>query len=112
MLTPSGADKHVAFVWRCRKVSGWQRDSWRFLYRVVLEDLHWKVLEQDRAMIEAMPPDAVAGEGLYQHDIALVRVRRLLRRRAEQYLRDREKTQARATPVTDRARHREMAVSE
>ena len=112
MLTPSGADKHVAFVWRCRRVSGWQRDSWRFLYRVVLEDRHWKVLEQDRAMIEAMPPDAVAGEGLYQHDIALVRVRRLLRRRAEQYLRDREKTQGRATPVTGRAQHREMAVSE
>ena len=112
MLTPSGVDKHAAFVWRCRKVSGWQRDSWRFLYRVVLEDLHWKVLEQDRAMIESMPPDAVAGEGLYQHDIALVRVRRLLRRRAEQYLRNREKTQGRATPIAARAQHREMAVFE
>ncbi|MET7996710.1 recombinase-like helix-turn-helix domain-containing protein [Amycolatopsis sp. NPDC005232] len=91
MLTPTGPHTHAAFFWRCRKVSGWQRDSWRFLYRVVLEERHWHVLEQDRAMIERMPRDAVAGEGLYQHDIALVRVRRLLRRRAEEYLRERAK---------------------
>ena len=107
MLTPIGPDAHAAFFWRCRKVTGWQRDSWRFLYRVVLERRHWTVLEQDRAMIEAMPPDAAAGEGLYQHDIALVRVRRLLRRRAERYLRERA---GRRVPASDRAV--EMAVSE
>jgi phenylpropionate dioxygenase-like ring-hydroxylating dioxygenase large terminal subunit len=110
MLTSIGADAHGAFFWRCRKVTGWQRDSWRFLYRVVLEERHWKVLEQDRVMIEAMPPDAATGEGLYQHDIALVRVRRLMRRRAEQYLRDRESS--RATAATGAARTQAMAVSE
>jgi phenylpropionate dioxygenase-like ring-hydroxylating dioxygenase large terminal subunit len=93
MLTPIGENAHAGFFWRCREVSGWQRDSWRFLYRTVLESRHWSVLEQDRGMVERMPLDAPVNEGLYQHDIALVRVRRLLRRRAEGYLRDRAKAQ-------------------
>jgi phenylpropionate dioxygenase-like ring-hydroxylating dioxygenase large terminal subunit len=115
MLTPIGPNSHAGFFWRCRKVSGWQRDSWRFLYRVLLEERHWSVLEQDRAMIEGMPPDAVAGEGLYQHDIALVRVRRLLRRRAEKYLRDRNGKRhgsAPSGPTPKADRNKEMAVSE
>jgi phenylpropionate dioxygenase-like ring-hydroxylating dioxygenase large terminal subunit len=110
MLTPIGPDAHAAFFWRCRKVTGWQRDSWRFLYRVVLEDRHWRVLEQDRVMLEVMPPDAAVGEGLYQHDIALVRVRRLLRRRAEQYLRAGATAERAGAPGPARAR--ELAVSE
>lgn len=100
MLTPIGDDRHAAFFWRCRKVSGWQRDSWAFLYRVLLEERHWNVLEQDREMLDVMPPDADAREGLYQHDIALVRVRRLLRHRAERYVRERDA----AAPGTDTAR--------
>jgi phenylpropionate dioxygenase-like ring-hydroxylating dioxygenase large terminal subunit len=117
MLTPIGPDTHAGFFWRCRKVTGWQRDSWRFLYRTVLEERHWKVLEQDRAMIESMPPDATAGEGLYQHDIALVRVRRLLRRRAEQYLRARggkpvQAAQAAPATAEEPGHGKEMVVSE
>lgn len=88
MVTPISPDKHAAFFWRCRRVQGWQRDSWRFLYRTLLEQRHWAVLEQDRVMLEDMPADATEREGLYQHDIALVRVRRLLRNRAERYLRE------------------------
>jgi phenylpropionate dioxygenase-like ring-hydroxylating dioxygenase large terminal subunit len=90
MVTAIGPDRHAGFFWRTRKVTGWERDSWRFLYRTVLEERHWAVLEQDRRMIERMPSDATHDEGLYQHDIALVRVRRLLRRRADQYLRERD----------------------
>ncbi|WP_116204620.1 Rieske 2Fe-2S domain-containing protein [Amycolatopsis circi] len=74
--------QHAAFFWRCRKVSGWERDSWRILYRNRLEARHWAVLEQDREMAEAMPLDAWDRENLYQHDIALVRMRRLLRSEA------------------------------
>jgi phenylpropionate dioxygenase-like ring-hydroxylating dioxygenase large terminal subunit len=88
-VTPIGPAKHAAFFWRCRRVTGWERDSWRFLYRTLLEERHWDVLEQDRAMLDVMPLDAWEREGLYQHDIALVRVRRLLRNRAESYVRDR-----------------------
>lgn len=89
--TPINAHQHAAFFWRCRKVSGWERDSWRFLYRTRLEERHWQVLEQDRVMLEAMPLDAHDRESLYQHDIALVRLRRLLRSAATRQLRGRAK---------------------
>lgn len=98
MVTPISPTSHAGFFWRCREVRGWARDSWRFLYRTVLEARHWAVLEQDRAMLEDMPADATEREGLYQHDIALVRVRRLLRNRADAHLRARD--DAPATPRT------------
>ncbi|TCP45797.1 phenylpropionate dioxygenase-like ring-hydroxylating dioxygenase large terminal subunit [Tamaricihabitans halophyticus] len=88
--TPINEYQHVAFFWRCRKVTGWQRDSWRFLYQARLEERHWAVLEQDRVMLEAMPADAHQREGLYQHDIALVRLRRMLRSAAKTQLADSE----------------------
>jgi phenylpropionate dioxygenase-like ring-hydroxylating dioxygenase large terminal subunit len=83
---PIDADRHAAFFWRCRKVSGWERDAWRFLYRNRLEERHWQVLEQDRVMLEAMPADAWEGEGLYQHDLALSRLRRTMRAEAARQL--------------------------
>ena len=61
MATPINERSTRSFFWRCRRVTGWERDVWRFLYRRVLEERHWAVLEQDRAMIEAMPPDAGSG---------------------------------------------------
>jgi hypothetical protein len=64
------------FFWRCRRVQGWERDTWRFLYKNRLEARHWQVLEQDRVAIEAMEPDANQREHLYQHDLGLVRMRR------------------------------------
>jgi hypothetical protein len=42
------------FFWRCRRVQGWQRNVWRFLYRNRLEARHWVVLEQDRVILESM----------------------------------------------------------
>lgn len=62
------------------------RDTWRFLYRNRLEARHWTVLEQDRVMMEQMELDANERENLYQHDIGLVRLRRRLRRLAEEQL--------------------------
>lgn len=81
-LTAINENQHAGFFWRCRKVNGWQRDSWRFLYKHRLEARHWHVLEQDRSMAEAMPSDAWASENLYQHDIALARMRRMLKKEA------------------------------
>jgi phenylpropionate dioxygenase-like ring-hydroxylating dioxygenase large terminal subunit len=92
--TPINSHQHAAFFWRCRQVSDWQRDSWRFLYRTRLEAQHWDVLEQDRAMLEAMPGDAQTREGLYQHDIALVRLRRMLRSAAKTQIRESEQRKA------------------
>jgi phenylpropionate dioxygenase-like ring-hydroxylating dioxygenase large terminal subunit len=74
------------FFWRCRKVAGWQRDAWRFLYKNRLEGLHWDVLEQDRAILEAMADDARDHEFLYQHDTGMSRMRRRLYQLAESQL--------------------------
>jgi hypothetical protein len=70
------------FHWRCRKVEGWQRDTWRFLYRNRLEARHWVVLEQDRVMLENMEPDANQREHLYEHDVGLSRLRKTMQNQA------------------------------
>jgi phenylpropionate dioxygenase-like ring-hydroxylating dioxygenase large terminal subunit len=74
------------FHWRCRKVDGWQRDTWRFLYKNRLEQRHWNVLEQDRVAVENMEPDANKYENLYAHDMGIVRLRRHLRMLATEQL--------------------------
>lgn len=84
-------DKHCqVYFWRTRKVQGWQRHAWRFLYRNRLEGLHWAVLEQDQFVLESLPDDARNQEFLYEHDVGLARVRRMLEKRAG------EQAQARA----------------
>ncbi|MCP4327931.1 MAG: aromatic ring-hydroxylating dioxygenase subunit alpha [Alphaproteobacteria bacterium] len=80
--TPVDENNTMVFFWRNRKVSGWQRSVWRFLYRNRLEGLHWAVLEQDRVILEDMAPHARDRESLYQHDVGLARVRQFLRKRA------------------------------
>jgi hypothetical protein len=54
------------------------------MYRNRLEGLHWDVLEQDRYVLESMAPNARSHEFLYQHDVGMTRVRRMLRQRAQQ----------------------------
>ena len=89
-VTPISETQHATFFWRCRNVQGWERDVWRFLYKARLEERHWAVLEQDRRLTEAMPLDAWNRENLYQHDVALVRLRRLIKRAAAAQLAARE----------------------
>jgi len=84
--TPVDEHHTQVFFWRTRRVSGWQRDAWRFMYRNRLEGLHWAVLEQDRLVLEAMSDDARNHELLYDHDMGLARVRRDLKKRAEAQL--------------------------
>ncbi|NBW77702.1 MAG: aromatic ring-hydroxylating dioxygenase subunit alpha [Betaproteobacteria bacterium] len=82
------------FHWRCRKVDGWQRDTWRFLYKNRLEQRHWNVLEQDRVAVENMEPDANKYENLYAHDMGIVRLRRHLRMLAAEQLKNQSLTKA------------------
>jgi phenylpropionate dioxygenase-like ring-hydroxylating dioxygenase large terminal subunit len=84
MGTPIDETTTAVFFWRYRKVSDWERDTWRFLYRTKLEARHWHVLEQDRMMLEEMAVDADQAENLYQHDLGVVRLRRLYRGLAEE----------------------------
>ncbi len=88
--TPVDATHTQVYFWRTRKVQGLQRNVWRFLYRNRLEGLHWAVLEQDQFVLESLPEDARQREFLYEHDVGVTRVRRMLERRAT------EQAQARA----------------
>jgi phenylpropionate dioxygenase-like ring-hydroxylating dioxygenase large terminal subunit len=83
---PIGPNMSGVFFWRCRKVEGWMRGTWRFLYRNRLEARHWHVLEQDRVMLEQMEPDANQRESLYAHDVGVVRLRRVLKQLAKEQL--------------------------
>ena len=83
-VLPIDTKRCKVFFWRMRKVQGFERESWRFLYRAVLEERHWNVLEQDRVMLEGMPDDARNREMLYQHDIGLAHLRRALNRAARE----------------------------
>ncbi|MAO51028.1 MAG: 3-phenylpropionate dioxygenase [Pusillimonas sp.] len=84
--TPISPDITAVFHWRVRKVEGWQRDAWRFLYKNRLEARHWTVLEQDRVVLEQMESDANQHEHLYQHDVGVTRARRQLRKLATDQL--------------------------
>ena len=83
-ITPIDDASCACFFWRHRKVSGWERDSWRFLYKNRLEGRHWHVLEQDRLVAERMAADADRNEYLYGHDVGVARVRKLMADEAEQ----------------------------
>ncbi|MEO0388706.1 MAG: aromatic ring-hydroxylating dioxygenase subunit alpha [Pseudomonadota bacterium] len=85
-VTPVGPKRCKVFFWRMRKVEGLARAAWRFLFRTHLEERHWRVLEQDRVMLEGMPDDARTREMLYQHDIGVAHLRRALNRRAKDQL--------------------------
>ena len=76
----------TVFFWRLRKCDGLARQAWRFLYRGLLEERHWNVLEQDREMLSAMPDDARRREMLYQHDVGVSRVRLVLKQQARSQL--------------------------
>jgi hypothetical protein len=82
MATPIDAENSAIFHWRTRRVEGWEREVWRFLYRTQLEARHRAVLEQDRAVLEALAPDADTDEHLYQHDLGVSRIRRMYRQDA------------------------------
>lgn len=90
MVVPEDQDNCRVFFWRVRKVDGWQRQVWRFFYRTKLEGLHWDVLEQDRIILENLAPDARHHENLYQHDVGLSRLRRVMLKMAKAQLAKRQ----------------------
>src|SRR5699024_9667167 len=83
MVTPIDEETTSVFFWRYRRVTGWERDVWRFLYKTRLESRHWAVLEQDRQMLEGMYQDSDQAENLYQHDLGVSRLRRMYQSEAK-----------------------------
>jgi phenylpropionate dioxygenase-like ring-hydroxylating dioxygenase large terminal subunit len=84
--TPVDDGRTACFFWRVRKVSGWQRDTWRFLYKTKIEQRHWAVLEQDREMLASCKSGIEKYEMLYQHDAGVIRLRRYLARESSAQL--------------------------
>lgn len=74
-------------VWRLRKVSGWQRDLWHFLFRARIRGFVDAVLAQDIVALGTMPPWP-AQEHLYGHDAGLTRVRKHFREAAKAQARE------------------------
>jgi phenylpropionate dioxygenase-like ring-hydroxylating dioxygenase large terminal subunit len=85
-VTPVDELHSRIFFWRTRKVSGVEREIWRFLFRSTFEARHWTVLEQDREMLSSIPDDARARELLYQHDGGVVRIRDTLAQQARRQM--------------------------
>ena len=101
MYTPIVENVSAVFHWRLRKLSGWQRNVWRFLYKNRLEARHWVVLEQDRVMLEAMEPDANQREHMYEHDVGVSRLRRHKQGLAQKQLAAAQAAAATKKPVAE-----------
>jgi phenylpropionate dioxygenase-like ring-hydroxylating dioxygenase large terminal subunit len=84
--TPIDRDTTYFWVYRARKLAGWQRDMWRFMYQNRLGPRSNFVADQDRVVLEKIPLEARQREKLQQPDIALVRMRRMLRAEAARQL--------------------------
>ena len=94
-VTPIDERACYVFFWRMRKVTGLAREAWRLLYRAILEEHHWDVLEQDREMLVDMPDDARMREMLYQHDVGVSRLRQMLKQSARSQIAAEEAASAR-----------------
>lgn len=86
LITPIDETSMQLYSLRRRRIDGWQRDVWRFLYRTLFEPRHHIVSDQDRMVLENLVAEARHREKLYQHDLAVVRVRRWLLAAAQREL--------------------------
>ena len=93
-VTPVDETNCQIYFWRARQVSGTAREAWRFLFRAHLEVRHWHVLEQDRRMMASIHRDARSKELLYQNDLGVVSLRRILTRKAREFVEREEAARA------------------
>lgn len=84
--TPIDRDRTLVWFHRSRKLSGWQRDMWRFLYKNRMEAHAFEVVEQDRVLLERIPLEARKRETLLRTDVAVSRMRRMLLAEAERQI--------------------------
>lgn len=85
-VTPIDMNSCLFWVYRSQKSSGWRRDLWRFLYKNRLDERHLQVLVQDREMLESIYKDARNNELLLQSDVGVARMRKILKKLAEDQL--------------------------
>lgn len=81
--TPIDRDNTLVWNYRLQKLSGWELDLWRFLYKNRTYKRAVVVLEQDRVALSGIPRDIYQRENLMQCDIGVAQARRLYRAEAE-----------------------------
>jgi phenylpropionate dioxygenase-like ring-hydroxylating dioxygenase large terminal subunit len=78
--TPIDDDQSLVYFLRYRNLSGAKRAYWRFLYKTFWEKQHWKVIEQDRFILESQRgARSRESEHLANSDRGVTELRRLLR---------------------------------
>ena len=78
--TPIDEDRTLVYFLRYRKLSGWKRAYWRFLYKTFWQKQHFKVIEQDRVILESQRgAQSRVAEHLANSDRGVTELRKLLR---------------------------------
>lgn len=78
--TPIDENRSLVYFLRYRSLSGLKRGYWRLLYRLFWEKQHWKVIEQDRVILESQRgAQSRASEHLANSDRGVTELRKFLR---------------------------------
>jgi phenylpropionate dioxygenase-like ring-hydroxylating dioxygenase large terminal subunit len=78
--TPIDENRTLAYFLRYRKLQGMKRAYWRFLYRTFWEKQHFKVIEQDRVILESQRgAQSRWSEHLANSDRGVTELRKFLR---------------------------------
>ena len=78
--TPIDERRTLVYFLRYRKLAGWKRAYWRFLYKIFWERQHLRVIEQDRVILESQRgAQSRAAEHLANSDRGVTELRKLLR---------------------------------
>jgi phenylpropionate dioxygenase-like ring-hydroxylating dioxygenase large terminal subunit len=78
--TPINNDATLVYFLRYRKLHGLKKTYWRFLYKTFWEKQHWKVIEQDRIILESQRgAESRRAEHLANSDRGVTELRKLLR---------------------------------
>jgi phenylpropionate dioxygenase-like ring-hydroxylating dioxygenase large terminal subunit len=82
--TPIDENRSLVYFLRYRNLQGLSRTYWRFLYRTFWEKQHFKVIEQDRVMLESQRgAESRTIEHLSNSDRGVNELRRFLREKLE-----------------------------
>jgi phenylpropionate dioxygenase-like ring-hydroxylating dioxygenase large terminal subunit len=78
--TPIDEKSTLVYFLRYRNLRGWQRAYWRFLYKAFWEKQHFKVIEQDRRILESQRgAQSRIAEHLANSDRGVTELRKFLR---------------------------------
>jgi phenylpropionate dioxygenase-like ring-hydroxylating dioxygenase large terminal subunit len=78
--TPIDENRTLVYFLRYRKLAGWRRAYWRFLYKTFWEKQHFKVIDQDRVILESQRgAQSRLAEHLANSDRGVTELRKFLR---------------------------------